>query len=199
MTEIIAQTQRLLLRTEREGDRAAWQAHMNTAQVTAHLGGPRPVEWVAEKFQRMADGWAKDGFSFMLIERKSDGLLIGHCGLSRIEVQTAPRTLDGQVQIGWTLRADCWGHGYAREAAGAVLDLAFDRFDLEGVFGQTSFSNAPSWRLMETLGMVRQAHLDYVDEAYPAADNPTIIYSMARKHWSARHQQPGQQHREMAQ
>ncbi|HZV18953.1 MAG TPA: GNAT family N-acetyltransferase [Sphingobium sp.] len=185
MAEIIARTERLLLRTEAEGDQRIWRNHMNDAAVMAHLGGPRTDEQIAESFRRMADGWAQHGYSFMLLERRADGLLIGHCGLAPIEPDEAPPALHGQMQIGWMLRADCWGQGYALEAALCVTELAFERFGAPTLFGQTSLGNVPSWRLMERLGMSRRADLDYVDPAYPPQENPTIIYALSSAHWRA--------------
>ncbi len=183
--EMIAQTERLWLRTEAAGDQAVWAAHMNTPQVMAHLGGPRTAQQIADSFQRMADGWAQHGFSFMLLERKSDGLLIGHCGLTRIDTHAAPEALNGRIQIGWTLRADCWGQGYAMEAARAVMEMAFEKLRTRTLFGQTSEGNVASWRIMEKLGMTRRARLDYSDPDYPPQDNPTMVYAMSRDDWRA--------------
>lgn len=186
MADIIARTQRLLLRTEAKGDQAIWREHMNVPQVMANLGGPQNDAQIVQRFARMANGWAEDGFSFMLLERLSDGMMIGHCGLSRILAERAPPTLAGQVQIGWLLRADCWGQGYAREAAAAVLTMAFEDHAMPIVYGQTSQGNAASWGLMEKLGMTRRADLDYVDPDYPPEDNPTMVYELSRARWAER-------------
>src|SRR5687768_14881177 len=92
--------------------------------------------------------------SFYFLALKADGTLIGKCGLSRIETAVAPDELKGAVQAGWTLRADCWGRGFAREAAEAALELAFERLGLSRIYAQTSQRNVASWGLMERLGMV---------------------------------------------
>jgi len=184
VTRIVAETARLRLRTEADGDQAVWLAHMNVPMVMANLGGPQSDEQIAAKFARMEAGWAEDCFSFMLVERVADGMLIGHCGLSRIVTDCAPAALAGQVQIGWLLRPDCWGQGYAREAADAALAFAFDRMGMEMVYGQTSESNRASWSLMEKLGMTRRADLDYPDPDYPPQDNPTMVYELARTNWA---------------
>lgn len=185
MAEIMLETARLRLRKEAEGDQAVWLAHMNSDAVMARLGGPRTAQEIAESFVRKAEGWARYGYSFMMIERKDDGLLIGHCGLAPIDADPAPLSLKGRPQIGWTLREDVWGKGYAREAARGVLVMAFDKLDAPIVFGQTSESNMPSWRLMEWLGMERLADLDYADPGYPEADNPTKVYAITRAAWRA--------------
>jgi RimJ/RimL family protein N-acetyltransferase len=91
--------------------------------------------------------------------------------------------LRGAIQVGWTLRADVWGQGYAREAAEAALALAFDRLALPRVYAQTSERNTASWGLMTRLGMARRPDLDYPDPDYPPEDNPTMVWDLERVAW----------------
>ena len=167
MAEFRLRTERLVLRTEIEGDQAIWRAHMNTPEVMARLGGPRTDEEVAASFAKMRAAADAGEPTFHCVERASDGALIGKCGLAVIDSGAAPARLQGQVQAGWSLRADCWGQGYAREAAEAMIDHGFAHFGLEAVYAQTSQSNVPSWRLMQKLGMERMGELDYADPDYP--------------------------------
>src|SRR5690349_15467501 len=166
MADTVLETERLVFRREQPGDLAVWLEHMNTPEVMEKVGGVQPPEQVAEAFAKMgADG---DGpLAFYFLARKADGTLLGKAGLSRIETAVAPDELRGAVQVGWTLRADCWGQGYAREAAQAVLAAAFERLALPCVYAQTSERNTASWGLMERLGMERRADLDYPDADYP--------------------------------
>jgi len=183
---IVAETARLVLRREIAGDLAVWLEHMNTPQVMEHLGGPRRAEQVAESFARMAANDRDGALPFLLVARKSDGALIGKCGLARIETVAAPAPLKGEAQIGWTLRADCWGQGYAREAAEAALEMAFGRLGLATVYGQTSGRNAPCLRLLERLGMRRTPELDYDDPDYQPRDNPTVVFRLDVAEWRTR-------------
>ena len=186
MPDIVAETERLVLRRELPGDLAVWLEHMNTPEVTAMVGGVQPPGNVAESFARMAAAAAEGLLSFYFLALKADNTLIGKGGLSRIDTAVAPDELRGAVQIGWTLRADCWGRGYAREAAEASLALAFARLDLPRVYAQTSQRNTASWRLMERLGMARRADLDYPDPDYPPDDNPTMVYQLEATAWLSR-------------
>jgi RimJ/RimL family protein N-acetyltransferase len=186
MADIVAETERLFLRRECAGDLAIWLEHMNTPEVMDKLGGMQTAEQVAESFARMASTVAEGELPFVFVALKSDDTLIGKCGLSRIDTLVAPEPLRGQIQMGWTLRADYWGQGYAREAAEATLALAFDRFGLATVYGQTSDSNLSSWRLMERLGMCRCTELDYPDPDYPPEHNPTIVYQLDATDWRPR-------------
>jgi RimJ/RimL family protein N-acetyltransferase len=185
MAEMITETERLILRRPRESDIDAWMAHINTPEVTQHLGGPRTREQVAEKFDRMARSWEAHGFSFLMLEEKASGTFLGTCGIGLIEVEHAPDTLRGAVQIGWQLRADYWGQGYALESARAMMGFGFGKTAIDTIYSQTALRNHPSWRLMEKLGMCRRPDLDYDDPNYPPADNPTIIYSLDRAEWRA--------------
>lgn len=188
---VIAETARLVLRREQPGDFAVWLEHLNTPEVMGRIGGVQTPEKVAESFAKMAASNAEDELPFVFVALKTDGTLIGKCGLACIGETNAPDALKGQVQIGWSLRADCWGHGYAREAAEAMLRLAFGQIGLATVFGQTSESNAASWGLMKRLGMTRLAELDYFDPDYPPEDNPTMIWSLERAAWQATTAQAG--------
>ncbi|MCJ2184258.1 GNAT family N-acetyltransferase [Novosphingobium sp. 1949] len=178
MAEEVFETERLRLRRERPGDRAAWLEHINTPEVMAHLGGPCDAARIDENFASMAQAGE---LPFRLIERKADAALIGKCGLSRIAAPGAPAALKGAVQLGWTLRADCWGQGYAREAAGVMIAHAFEALGCAVVYAQTSQANQRSWRLMERLGMVRRPDLDYEDPLYPPEENPTIVFALTRE------------------
>jgi RimJ/RimL family protein N-acetyltransferase len=183
MPEIVAETARLILRRELPGDFETWLEHMNTPQVQAMVGGVQPPEKVAESFARMAAD--EDPLAFYFLALKTDGTLIGKAGLSRIETACAPGELLGAVQVGWSLRADVWGQGYAREAAEAALATAFERLALPRVYAQTSERNAASWGLMKRLGMARRTDLDYPDPEYPPEDNPTMVWDLGREEWRA--------------
>jgi RimJ/RimL family protein N-acetyltransferase len=89
----------------------------------------------------------------------------------------------GMVEIGWRLREDAWGHGYAKEAALACLALAFERFGADEVVALTVEGNSASWGLMKRLGMRRRVDLDYPDHRYDPPWRDTIVYSIDRSTW----------------
>ena len=85
--------------------------------------------------------------------------------------------------MGWRLREDAWGQGFAKEAAKASLDFAFDRVGAERVVALTVAGNAPSWGLMERLGMARRPDLDYHGPEW--AESIVIVYVIGRDEWTA--------------
>ncbi|HWK41012.1 MAG TPA: GNAT family protein [Croceibacterium sp.] len=183
MADVLIETARLVLRGERPGDREAWLAEINSAETMEHLGGPKTTDAVHADFDRMA---GDSEFPWVLIGLKPHGGVIGKCGLGPIDTQAAPDELRGRVQVGWTIGASHWRQGYGREAAAAMLDLAFGRYGQDTVYAQTSERNLASFRLMESLGMTRRAELDYDDPDFSPEDNPTIIYAITRQEWLSR-------------
>lgn len=183
MADTVAETERLILRRWRPGDRAVFLRHLNSMAVMRWLGGPQDEATYAAAFDRL-DSYQRDfGHTFWIVERKVDGAVLGFCGIKRVNAEDAPN--QGDFEVGWRLREDCWGAGVAKEAAIASLDLAFDGFGAPHVVAFTVAGNEGSWGLMERLGMRRRADLDYTDPRFGPDLNPTIVYSIERADWPA--------------
>jgi RimJ/RimL family protein N-acetyltransferase len=176
------ETERLLLRDWREEDIEPFILHLNRPNVMRWLGGVRAPEEqnriVRERFMAWQE---KLGFTFWVVERKTDGALLGFCGLKIADDATSP--VEGEMEIGWRLREDAWGQGYAREGALASLDFAFGKLTAPRVVALTVEGNTPSWGLMERLGMTRRPELDY--QGAPWAEGPVIVYAIERERWTA--------------
>lgn len=182
MADIIATTDRLILRDWRPDDRATFLRHLNSPAVMRWLGGVQDDATYAAAFDRL-DGYARDyGHTFWIVERKADGELLGFCGLKRVNSGGAKNP--GDMEVGWRLREDAWGQGFAKEAAIASLDLAFTRFAAPHVVAFTVAGNTGSWGLMERLGMTRRPDLDYHDPRFGPDLNPTITYAIDAADWA---------------
>lgn len=185
--EFQVETDRLVLRDfASEADFAAFFRHTNTPGVMQWLGGVLDDEGVAAQRARIERCAAQYGHCFWLVERKQDGghlagEVLGFCGLKRADAPGS--TVAGEAEIGWRLREDAWGRGYAREAAEASLDAGFTRFGAEQIVALTVADNIPSWGLMKRLGMRRREELDYADDRYEPPWRDTIIYSISRDKW----------------
>lgn len=64
-----------------------------------------------------------------------------------------------QAEIGWAFDPAVQGTGLATEACARLLDLCFGPLGLRRVTAVCFADNVPSWRLMERLGMRREATL----------------------------------------
>ena len=181
MADIIAETDRLILRTIEESDAAEQYRLLNTPAVMARLGGPKELHEIEAKHAKAIEWYATRGFSFLMLVEKDTGELVGHAGIKLVDNPLAKN--QGDHEIGWLIREDRWRRGYAEEAVRAILDWAFGRVDAPQVVALTSDLNVASWKLMEKLGMVRREDLDFEDPNFPPEDRKTILYSMTKDQW----------------
>lgn len=181
MADIVAETDRLILRTIEDGDAALQDRLLNTPTVMARLGGVKELHEIEAKHAKARASQAQEGFSFLMMIEKASGELVGHCGIKRVDNPLAKN--QGDHEVGWLVREDRWRRGYAEEAMRAVLDWAFGRVGAPHVVALTSQLNEPSWRLMEKLGMQRREDLGFDDPAYPPEDRTTILYRLDAADW----------------
>ncbi len=171
------ETERLILRDWRDEDIAPFIRHTNTPNVMRWLGGVQDEAEMKKAFRERVMRWQQErGFTFWVAERRADGALLGFCGIKIADQEGEP--IHGLHEVGWRLREDVWGQGYAKEGAIASLDFAFDTLGAERVVALTCEGNAPSWGLMVRLGMTRRPELDFDDPRYPPDLNPTIVYDI---------------------
>jgi len=141
-------TDRLRLRawTTAPADLARLADVYSRDEVTRWLGGP-PTIGPAELVERwrlvhelnpVHGCWA--------IDRRDGGPPAG-----TVLLKPLPNGV-GEVEVGWHLHPDSWGHGYATEAARAVVDRAFDEGLLE-VYAVVRPGNEPSLAVCRRLGM----------------------------------------------
>jgi RimJ/RimL family protein N-acetyltransferase len=160
---MIVGTERLILRAWRDDDGEAFVTATNTPEVMEHLGGVMAPDELSGAVTRQQALQAEHGYCFWIVERRADGQLLGFCGLKPGNVGS----IDGEIEIGWRLRADAWGHGYAREAAAASLDWGWANLDAPRIAAITVDANVRSWGLMERLGMVRRPEMAFDHPAFP--------------------------------
>jgi RimJ/RimL family protein N-acetyltransferase len=173
---VAVETERLLLRDWGEADIDAFDRHTNTEKVMRWLGGVQSRAQLEDAIRGRLMRWQEErGFTFWAVERKADGELLGFCGIKIADTPGAP--VEGLHEVGWRLREDAWGQGYAKEAAIAALDYAFDALGSRRVVALTVIQNEASWGLMERLGMTRRPEDDYDDPRFPDL-NPMIIYDI---------------------
>jgi ribosomal-protein-alanine N-acetyltransferase len=87
------------------------------------------------------------------IERRSDGALIGSCGLFKWN-----RAWRNCV-VGYELSRNAWGRGFMTEALSAVLAWGFDHMELNRVEAQVHPKNAPSLALLRRLGFSEEGRM----------------------------------------
>ncbi|MEM1051726.1 MAG: GNAT family N-acetyltransferase [Pseudomonadota bacterium] len=181
MAEFHYETNRLMLRDWREGDWAPFWEGTNTPPVMQWLGGVLDEQGMIDMRARWESYQRDFGHTFWPVERKEDGSILGFCGLKRCTDQNGPF---GMMEVGWRLREDAWGKGYAKEAAIASLDLSFDRFGADETIAITVAENRGSWGLMNRLGMRRRPELDFEDTFWNVDYGNAIVFALTRSQWA---------------
>lgn len=110
------------------------------------------------------------------IVRRSDLSFIGWCGLTRWNPDYR------SARVGYCFDDAAWGHGYATEAARAVLQWAFATLDLNRVQAETDTRNAASARVLEKLGFVREGTLRE-DCIVNGEVSDSWVYELLRRQW----------------
>ncbi|GAA0358340.1 GNAT family protein [Microbispora corallina] len=89
-----------------------------------------------------------------------------------------------QGEIGYVFNPACHGRGLATEAARELLRLGFDGLGVHRLYGRCDARNIPSYRLMERLGMRREAHL-VENEFFEGEWSDELVYAMLAREWRA--------------
>ena len=177
-------TKRLVLRPFDESDRD-WFARLNAdSRVMQYF----PSTLTRAASDALLDGLrehvAQRGFAPWAIELSDTGAGIGAAGLA---VPGFESGFTPCVEIAWRLAAEHWSHGYAQEAARAALYTAFVHLELPQVVSFTATSNERSWRVMQRLGMQRDASEDF-DHPNVAPGHPLrrhVLYRLNADGWRA--------------
>jgi RimJ/RimL family protein N-acetyltransferase len=93
----------------------------------------------------------------------------------------------GEAELGYRLRRDAWGQGYATEGAVALLVHGFDAVGLEHVWAQTMAVNRASRAVMERLGLrFERTWVGEWNEPLPGWEQGEVAYGLTRQEWRER-------------
>jgi RimJ/RimL family protein N-acetyltransferase len=174
------ETARLRLRSVTEADADDLFALHSDAHVLRYWDSP---SWTdrsrADRFIARCRQLAEDGTGARpVIESRSDGRFLGWCGV------TCWSPDHRSAKLGYVLTQGAWGHGYATEAASAMLEWAFATLDLNRVQVETDTRNLASARVLEKLGFLREGTLR--EDCIVDGDvSDSHVYGLLRREWIA--------------
>ena len=113
------------------------------------------------------------------IREKASGKVIGSIGL---EPDKRRENVNSR-EMGYSLAKDSWGKGYMTEAAGAVIDYAFEELDLVVLAICTGPDNKRSQRVIEKCGFKFEGIQRKGYHIYDGTDRDNLVYSMLREEW----------------
>ena len=174
----ILRTDRLLLRPFTQADTDAIFALHSSPRVLRYWDAPPWKQRAqAERFIAVCAQMEREGTGARLaIEYAGNGLFIGWCSLSRWNPEYR------SAKMGYCLTDTAWGQGFATEAAGALLQWAFDALDLNRVQAETDTRNTASSRVLEKLRFVREGTLRE-DCIVDGEVSDSWVYGLLRRDW----------------
>lgn len=171
------ETARLILRVPRGDDLDGFAALMADEAAAKFIGGAMPRSATWRGLMTMIGSWHSAGFTMFSVIEKSSGRWIGRVG------PWMPEGWPG-TEVGWAIVRDCWGRGYAPEAAIAATTWAFDHLGWERVIHCIDPANVASQAVAHKLGSRNMGR-----GALPAPFHEATIdiWGQSREEWRARH------------
>lgn len=175
-------TDRLLLRPFQAGDLDDFYAYRGRPDVYRYLDGEAPdrtatAELLAEKMTHHELTKEGQRLTFAVYWPEADRV-IGDVVLMWLNEEHR------QGELGYIFNPEFHGKGLAREAAQAILHLGFHDLGLHRIIAQCDPRNEPSWRLMERLGMRREAHFREA-EIFKGEWGDLFVYALLKEEYDS--------------
>ncbi|OJG46697.1 hypothetical protein RV04_GL001125 [Enterococcus hermanniensis] len=173
VSSMILETKRLRLRNWRVGEEAVLKTFLGSDEVMyAYEGGfddLKIANWLSWNLKL----YQEKGYGLWAIERKSDGKIIGECGLT-------DQTIDGKtyVEIGYHLIASEWHKGYMMEATQAVKNYAFEILRVAEVVSIIRDTNLASMNVAIRNGMTVTQR---IVKQYSGIEMPHYIFKVKKR------------------
>lgn len=172
----VLETARLILRPTATEDLDGWAELMGDAEAARFIGGLQPRSSAWRGMASMAGSWTLKGFGMFSVIEKSSGDWLGRIG------PWQPEGWPG-TEVGWGLKREAWGKGYAVEAAIATIDWVFDDLGWDKVIHCIDPENTPSQKVAERLGS-RNGGRGQLPE--PFADHIVDLWGQTAAEWRVR-------------
>lgn len=147
---IYFQTERLILRDWKQADIEPFICMNQNEEVMRYFPKTLTKEESLHFIEKIQAEFDERGHGLYAVEERESKEFIGYIGLHQatFDADFTPCT-----EIGWRLKRDAWGKGYATEAAKACLSYGFDVLDLKTIYSFTAKINQPSRNVMNKIGM----------------------------------------------
>ena len=175
-------TPRLVMRPWTDADVAPFAALNTDPRVMEHFPKLLTLEETEAMVARIRRHFEAHSYGLWALEVPGVSDFIGFAGLN---VPTFSAHFIPCVEIGWRLRRDAWGRGYATEAAREVLRHGFETLGLDEVVSFTAVVNEPSRAVMRRIGMRHDAAGDFdhvlLDPGHPLQRH--VLYRLRAEEW----------------
>ncbi|MEC0329106.1 GNAT family N-acetyltransferase [Paenibacillus macerans] len=147
---IYFETPRLRFRDWKEADIEPFSRLNADDQVMKYFPKTLSAEETNLFYNSIESEFMEYGFGRYAVEVKENNDFIGFIGFHRATFET---DFTPCIEIGWRLKKEAWGKGYATEGAAACLQYGFNTLGFDEVYSFTADINEPSKKVMIKIGM----------------------------------------------
>lgn len=174
---IYIETSRLHLRDWEETDLEPFTRLNRDEKVMKYFPKTLSAEETNKFHQSILSEFNESGFGLYAVEVKGNKEFIGFIGFHRA---TFEADFTPCIEIGWRLKKEAWGKGYATEGAAACLHFGFNELGLRDVYSFTADMNKPSINVMEKIGMSFMKNFDHPNVEKNSPLNKHVLYHINR-------------------
>lgn len=167
---MIYKTERLILRKYTPDDLNDLYEYLSDSETVKY----EPYKPMTLQETKDNLNWRIETDEMIAVELKSERKMIGNVYLGKRDFDT--------LEIGYVFNRNYWGNGYAKEACETLIRKAFAD-GTHRIYAECDPENPNSWKLLESLGFKREAHLKqnvyfWKDENGKPIWKDTFIYSL---------------------
>jgi RimJ/RimL family protein N-acetyltransferase len=176
-------TERLTLRPYRESDLEYVADTFTRPEVVRYLYDevwtPETVADLLSRRQGLGEIRREGDRLVLAVEETATGQVVGDVSLTYVSV------VHRSGEVGWIFSPTHQGKGYATEAATEILRIGFEEMLLRRIFARCDARNVASVRVMEKLGMRREAH--FVENEFVKGEwTDELVYALLASEWKER-------------
>ena len=154
----IFKSERLGFRNWRKEDLKEFVKLNSDEVVMEHFPKILSKKEVEEFIERLRNHFAKNGYTYYATEILETKEFIGMIGLAFQEYKTK---FTPAIDIGWRLKRNAWGKGYATEGAKRCLEYAFNELGMEKIVSVCTIKNLKSENVMKKIGMTKKGEFNH--------------------------------------
>jgi len=179
---LLLDTSRLLIRNFTMGDLHDLHTILNNEEVLRYLpDDPMSPDRASLMLKWIIDCYRKNTPDNIIkftcaVDHKADHKLIGWCGLGPLEVDPSA------IELFYGFSTDCWGNGYATEAAQTMLSYGFDTIGLPEIVAVHAPENVASQKVISKLGMIYRKTVTNLPPEFSSYEGD-LYYSLTLKEY----------------
>lgn len=178
---IYFETERLIFRSWKNEDLEFFKEMNKDHRVMKYFPKVLSNEETETFYNKIQDEFKEEGYGLYAVEIKEKSEFIGLIGFHKA---TFKAEFTPCVEIGWRLKKDAHGSGYATEGARACIEYGFRELKFEKIYSFTAKINFPSQNVMKKIGMKKVMEFNHPNVEKESELYGHVLYAIESKDWN---------------